>query len=329
VRYLITGGTGFVGAYVVAQLLDAGHEVTVYDIAPNTPFLSEVCGAERIAGHEVRVMSGDVSDPFSVLHAMRESGAQRVIHLAATLSGLSDRNPLRALRVNCEGTLNIFESALECGVEKVAWASTIGVFGTPGVRHDVRSDGGTHVLPNDAPHWPEGIYGACKSFNERMASNYTRNRGLNAVGLRFAFTYGYGKALTIARGTRVGFIADLIDGPALGRSARVAGGDTVFDWVYVGDAARSVVLAAEAMDTVSPGLSICGDRLTIKQVAAVVRGLVPDCDLTVEDGTWGDSLNYDGSAAEKEIGYRSEVSIEAGVAQNIADVRRHAAVTAG
>jgi nucleoside-diphosphate-sugar epimerase len=273
----------------------------------------------------LRITSGDVSDPFGVLHAMRNSGAQRVIHLAATLSGLSDQNPLRALRVNCEGTLNIFESALECGVEKVAWASTIGVFGTPGVHHDgaeTRED----VLLNDAPHWPDGIYGACKSFNERMANNYARNRGLNAVGLRFAFTYGYGKALTIPRGTRVGFIADLIDRPALGQSATVAGGDTTFDWVYVGDAARSVVLAAEAMDTVSPGLNICGERLTIKQVASVVRELVPDCDLTIEDGTWGDSLRYDGATAEKEIGYRAEVPIREGLAQNIADVRRHAEV---
>jgi nucleoside-diphosphate-sugar epimerase len=324
---MITGGTGFVGAYVVAQLLDDGHDVTIFDISPNRKFLEDVCGRHRVQSEQVHIVVGDVADPFAVLRTMADSGAERVVHLAATLSGLSDANPLRALRVNCEGTLNIFESALQCGVYKTVWASTIGVFGTPGVRH---SDVGSwdDILSNDAPHRPDGIYGACKSFNERIAANYARNRGLNAVGLRFTFTYGYGKAFTVARGTRVGFITDLIEHPALNKPAVVAGGDTVFDWLYVSDAARSVALASQTDRTTSAALSICGERHTVKDVAEIVRGLVPGCDLTLEDGTWGDSLRYDGSAAAREIGYRPIVDIKQGLARNIEDVRTHSGIGA-
>ena len=316
-RYLVTGGTGFVGAYVVAQLLEAGHTVTSFDVSPNTELLRAVCRDPE----QVHLVGGDVSDPFAVLRAVRDSGAERIVHLAATLSGLSDRNPLRALRVNCEGTVNVFEAALACDVTRVVWASTIGVFGTPGTAHE---DPAAPLIPipNDGPHHPTGIYGACKSFNERLAANYRRARGLDAVGLRYAFTYGYGKAQTVARGTRVGFMTDLIDRPALGLPATVTGGDTVFDWVHVEDAARATRLAAEAPSVHSTGLNVCGTRHTVKEVAALVRELVPGCGLTVEDGRWGDSLHYDSAAAAEQIGYRAEIGLRAGLAQTIEMVRR-------
>jgi nucleoside-diphosphate-sugar epimerase len=318
---MVTGGTGFVGAYVVDQLLDAGHSVTLYELAPETRFLEAVCGAERV-GRAVEVVVGDVTDPFGVLGTMRGSGAERVIHLAATLSGMAEENPLRAFRVNCEGTVNVFEAALLCGVERVVWASTLGVFVTPGFNHADRSLS-NQVITDDAAQRPEGILGACKSFNERLAANYSRHRGLSAVGLRYAFVYGYGKEMTVGRGTRVGFMTDLIDRPALGEPSTVIGGDTIFDWVYVGDAARSTVLASMTTGSTSPALNICGQRHTVREVAGLVRELVPNCQLEVEDGTWGDSLLYDGSFAAREIGYEPAVGIKDGLARNIEMLRRH------
>ena len=57
-RYLVTGGTGFIGAYAVRALLEAGHQVTVFDLMPNREFLADVLGAPP--GDDVRVVSGDV-----------------------------------------------------------------------------------------------------------------------------------------------------------------------------------------------------------------------------------------------------------------------------
>jgi len=312
-QYLVTGGTGFIGAYVVRALLDAGHDVTLFDIAPDRQFLRDVTGVDE---GSVQIIPGDVTDPFALLRAMRECKARRVVHLAATLSGLSDQNPLRALRVNCEGTLNVFEASLACDVEKVVWASTIGVFGTPGVSGGDDTDGDAPI-DNDAAHSPVGIYGACKSFNERMAANYARNRGLRATGLRFAFTYGYGKALTIARGTRVGFMADLIDKPALGQASVVSYGDAVMDWVYASDAARAVLLASETPETKSVALNVCGERRSVRDVAKSVQKLLPNTRLEVKSGAWGRNLNYDPSAAQRQIGYSPRVGIEDGLRLNI------------
>ena len=121
-RYLVTGGTGFIGAYAVRALLEAGHQVTVFDLMPNREFLADVLGAPP--GDDVRVVGGDVTDLAFVLRTMHEAQAQRVVHLAATLSISSEVNPLRTLKVNCEGTINVFEAALALGVTKAVMAMT-------------------------------------------------------------------------------------------------------------------------------------------------------------------------------------------------------------
>src|SRR5499433_3503272 len=126
-RYLVTGGTGFIGAYAVRALLEAGHQVAVLDLMPNREFLADVLGAPP--GQDMRVVSGDVTDMPLILRTMHEAQAERVVHLAATLSISSEANPLRTLKVNCEGTINVFEAALALGVSKVVWASSVAVFG--------------------------------------------------------------------------------------------------------------------------------------------------------------------------------------------------------
>jgi UDP-glucose 4-epimerase len=314
-KYLVTGGTGFIGAHAVRALAAAGHEVTLFDIAPNREFLRFVLGGDH---PQVNVAVGDVSDAFSVLHAMRDCGAERVVHLAALLSLRSDQNPMRALRVNCEGTLNIFEAALACNVSKVVWASSIGVFGTAGIaRSGDQAEDSAIYLENDAPHRPHGVYGICKSFSERMANFYARHRGLNAIGLRFANTYGYGKNLTLERGTRVGFMLDLIDRPALDQASVVEHGDAVMDWVYVGDAARAVLLASETAQTRAVAVNVCGERRAVRDVAAVMRELMPNARIDVKAGRWGDDLHYDEQVAKTEIGYAPVHSLHAGLRLNI------------
>jgi len=310
-RYLVTGGTGFIGAYAVRALLEAGHQVTVFDLMPNREFLADVLGAPP--GDDVRVVGGDVTDLAFVLRTLHEAQAQRVVHLAATLSISSEMHPLRTLKVNCEGTINVFEAALALGVTKVVWASSVAVFGGAGR--------GDELIANNAHHAPLGLYGAVKSMNESLGRHYKRQRGLDNVGLRFTAVYGYGKALTIPRGTGVDYITELLEKPAAGEPGAISNGDDAPDWLYAEDVARAIRLASEAPPCAEAGLTICGDARSMQEAVAYVRQLLPQASIRVTPGRQSGRMRYDPSTTEAAIGYSRQFSMEEGFRRTINMVR--------
>ena len=311
-NYLVTGGTGFVGAYAVKAVVEAGHRVTVFDLMPNREYLADVLDGPAVDA--VQLISGDVTDLPAVLRAMKSAEAQRVVHLAATLSVSSEVNPLRTLKVNCEGTVNVFEAALALGVSKVVWASSVAVFGISGEREG--------FIENNAHHEPTGLYGAVKSFNESLGMHYKNRRGLDNIGLRFTVAYGYGKSLTVARGTGADFVTELLEKPAIGEPGVIRNGDDTPDFLYAEDAGRALHLATEAPPCPLSGLTICGSTGSMWDAVALVRRLLPDADLRVEDGQTIGAMNYDPSVTETAIGYSPQFTLEDGFRATINAVRR-------
>ncbi len=313
-RYVVTGGTGFVGAYVVRDLLKAGHYVTVYDLAPNPGFLEDVLGEPP---RDVRIVSGDVRDLPLLLRTFREAQPERVVHLASTLGAGSELNPLRTVQVNIEGTIHVFEAALETGAEKVVWASSIAVFGPTSVRSG-------EGVANDDYHAPVRLYGACKTFLEQLTLNYRRERQLDAVGLRFAIVYGYGKAQTVDRGSRAVHLTELIEKPAMDEPAVVPYGDDVQNLVYVEDVARAVVLASQTLGTEPAGLNVGGEDVVVRDAAAIVQQLLPDADIQVQPGMRDGSAGYDLSTTKEQIGYAPAFSLREGLRRTINAMRQKA-----
>lgn len=169
---LVTGATGAVGPRVVASLLDAGYRIRTFSIDPPGKNLWPVSVETRI---------GDITNPADVLSSMQ--GVDAVIHLAALLHIFNPPSSLRGLyeRVNVDGTAIVVKAAMEAGVRRIVFSSTIAVYG----------DSQGRILTEETPPHPNTFYGQTKHQAERIVLEARRQDGepLGTV-LRFGAIYG-------------------------------------------------------------------------------------------------------------------------------------------
>ncbi len=174
--YLVTGGTGLIGSRIVRDLVREGEQVVAYDWLPARSSLERLMSEEEI-GSMVRIVQGNVTDSPCLIRTIRENDVEKIIHTAALLTVEANADPLLAVKVNCEGAICVFEAARILGLKKVVWASTNSVFGPPEKYPE-------EYIPNDAPHHPQNIYGATKSFCEVAAAYYSDQHGADITGIR-------------------------------------------------------------------------------------------------------------------------------------------------
>jgi nucleoside-diphosphate-sugar epimerase len=306
---LVTGGTGFVGAYLAADLLDHGHRVVAYDRSTDTRTLERVGVAD-----DVTVWGGDVTDPTALARAVRETGATRVVHLAALLATAARENPRAAAEVNVVGTNTVFEVArlLPDQVERVAWASSSTAYAPP-ERY------GDRFVTEDDLVAPATLYGATKTYNERQAWVYGEEYGVSHVALRPTVAYGpYRETGGSA------FLSKLVERPALGDPVEVGYGDQLVDWQYVRDVARAFRLAAFTPDDdLSRRVyNVRGELATVREAAETVERIVPGADVTVTDeGDLGWTQRLDITKAREDLGYEPEYGLERGFRDYVDTVR--------
>ena len=296
---LVTGGTGFIGSYVARDLLDHGHDVVAYDRSTDTRIL------DKVGADDVTVRRGDVTDPTDVAHAVRETGATHIVHLAALLTTTAQEHPRAAMTVNIAGTTNVFEAArlFSEQVERVAWASSAAAYAPP-TRY-----GDRFVVEDDLVS-PDTLYGATKAYNEHQARVYREEFDVSEVALRPTVAYGpYRETGGSA------FLANIVEKPALGEPFAVEYGDQVIDWQHVRDIAQAFRRAAFTPDAdLSQRVyNVRGELATIREAAEAVREILPDADLTVsDDGQLPWTQRLDMTAAQEDLGYEPEYGLEAG-----------------
>lgn len=308
---LVTGGTGFLGSYVAAELLDHGHNVIAYDLSTDDRILSKLGIAD-----EVTIRRGDVSESTDVIRAIRESGATRVIHLAALLTTTARENPRTALDVNVLGTNNVLEAAriLNDQVDRVAWASSAAVYAPP-PNYD-----GEYVDERELIY-PDTLYGATKAYNEHQARVYHEDYSVDHVALRPTVAYGpYRETGGSA------FLAKIVEKPALGEPFSVEYGDQVIDWQHAADIAQAFRKAAFVpSDRLSQRVyNVRGELATIREAAETVQAILPDAELTVSDeGELPWTQNLDMTAAQADLGYEVEYTLERGFRSYINTLRKN------
>ncbi len=241
IRWLITGGCGFIGRNLIKQLFSDGcHTIRVLDnLSVGTGSdLEKVCKVVEFDNnkHELAAVShfspvellvGDIRDPAVCLVASRKVDV--IVHLAAcTGVAPSVENPRYDMEVNVMGTLNILEAARENGVKRFVFASSGAPVGEckPPIHEEL------------APH-PVSPYGASKLSGEGYCSAYYRSFGIDTVCLRFGNVYGP------LSGHKASVVAWFIKQAIQGKTLKIYGdGQQTRDFIYIDDLIRAIQIAA-------------------------------------------------------------------------------------
>jgi nucleoside-diphosphate-sugar epimerase len=173
-RYLVTGGAGFIGSNTVDELVRRGHSVVVLDdlSAGKEENLAEV-------RNKITFIKGSITDIEVIRKAIFE--AEFVIHLAARTSvPRSMKDPVETNRINIDGTLNVLVAARDARVKRVVFAASSSAYGE------------TPTLPKteDMPPMPISPYGVTKYVGELYAQTFGRCFGLENVCLRYFNIFG-------------------------------------------------------------------------------------------------------------------------------------------
>ena len=171
-KYLITGGAGFIGSHIARALLNQGAEVRILDNFSSGK-------RENLKGLDVEIIEGDLRDISRVTEAVRGMGI--VFHEAAFVSvPESMEKPQECFDVNITGTSILFEAARKAGVQRVVIASSAAVYG----------DSTAMPLVEDTPLHQLSPYAVSKRVDEMYAELYTRSFGFEVAALRYFNVYG-------------------------------------------------------------------------------------------------------------------------------------------
>ncbi|MDP3406481.1 MAG: NAD-dependent epimerase/dehydratase family protein [Brevundimonas sp.] len=183
---IVTGAAGFVGMHVAERLLQRGETVIgVDDFNPYYEVALKDLRAARLATHPgFLMMRADIADAPAMAELVKESGARRVVHLAAQAGvRYSIENPFAYERSNLQGHLSIMEACRHGGVEHLVYASSSSVYGD-------RPLAGQGFREDDPTVTPVSLYAATKRSCELMSQSYATLYGFPQSGLRFFTVYG-------------------------------------------------------------------------------------------------------------------------------------------
>ena len=228
---LVTGGTGLVGIYAVAMLLEKGERPVVYDVKLNDRLLQAV-GVDLKA---VSLVQGDILDLPGLRTVIQENDIDRVIHLAASMGEEVQRQPYTGARLNVLGTMNVLEAARLEGISRV-------VYGSSGSVYLGSLNKETKKIDETIPLNPPSLYAATKASSELLGRSYAQGFGFEFVCVRYVGGL-YGPSPVSLKSTREQAIGAMVRAAIKGQAASIQWPYGPSELVYGKDAAKGTVLA--------------------------------------------------------------------------------------
>lgn len=231
-RILVIGGAGFIGSFVISELLKEDvAEVVVYDnfARGKREYLTNQLKDSRCS---VFPFGGDVRD-IDILDAAM-NGMDAVVCLAAMWLLHCKDYPRTAFEVNIAGTFNVLEACVRNGIKKLVWSSSASVYG----------DAVELPMTESHPFNNRNFYGATKIAGEAMCKAFNDRYGIPIVGLRYMNVYGPHQDQTAAY---TGVVPIMLNKIEANEPPIINGdGSQAYDFIYVEDVARCNIFALKA-----------------------------------------------------------------------------------
>jgi nucleoside-diphosphate-sugar epimerase len=300
-RYLVTGGAGFIGSNTVDELVRRGHSVVVLDdiSSGKEDNLAEI-------RNKITFIKGSITDIEVVRKAMHE--AEYVLHLAARTSvPRSVKDPIETNKINIDGTLNVLVAAKELKVKRVVFAASSSAYGE------------TATLPKVETMQPEPIspYGVTKYVGELYGQTFGRCYGLENVALRYFNIFGPRQDPgSPYSGVLAKFCTAFLEDT---QPVVFGDGEQTRDFTYVENAVQANLLACEAPNASGKVFNVgVGGRISLNEVLREL-GKITGKTLVAKyesprDGDIRDS-QADISQARGILGYEPQVTFEEGLAR--------------
>lgn len=305
-RILVIGGAGFIGSFVVSELLKEDvAEVVIYDnfARGKKEYLAESLKDDRCS---IFPIGGDIREIDILNNAMK--GKDYVFCLAAMWLLHCKDYPRTAFDVNIAGTFNVLEACVNNNIKKLVWSSSASVYG----------DAVEVPMKENHPFNNKNFYGASKIAGEAMATAFNDRYGLEVIGLRYMNVYGPHQDQTAAYTGVIPIMLNKIDA----NETPIINGDgsQAYDFIYVEDVARCNVDAMKS--DVKHGFYNVGTEVqtSIGQLCdTILRLKKSDLKVTYKPYSADDARslvqNRIGSKekAENEIGFKYKYTLEEGL----------------
>jgi nucleoside-diphosphate-sugar epimerase len=294
---------GCIGAWTLYHLVRRGERALSFDLSDNRSRLDLLL--DRDQQEAIVFVKGDLTAYDQVADAIARHGVTHVVHLAALQVPFCRAHPVLGAQVNVVGTVNVFEAARQNGLKHLAHASSIAVYGTP----DEYPPG---LIAPDAPPKPHTLYGVYKVAGEGIAHVYWLENGISSTALRPYTVYGVGRDQGLTSDPTKAMLA-----AAAGRPFHIGFSGTMqFQWAS--DVAQQFIDAAHMPQDGARSFNLGGVPTTVDEVAALIRRVKPEAQITVEPKPLPFPNGFDDAPLRAQTGTVYETPLETGIRETIA-----------
>jgi len=323
-KFLVTGGTGFIGVSVVANLLAREIPVVVADISIDAEAVEKL-RRENSPAVAVDYLTLDVADAGQLGSAFQKHpDITHCIHLAYLMSAEVEADPCRGAQVNVLGMTHLFEAALRRRLKRLIFTSSETVYGASQQPYGDSS----HAIREEEYCGPQHhffTYGVMKLLNEFVAGKYVQEHGISIACTRPPVVFGHGRK----RGS-VLWAEQFMSLPAVGKPVTLPfPAETRDCWLYKDDCAEQLVRLALKPEIAHLAYNNGGESVTAAELAERIRQWLPEAEIHFEASKPPTPLvdNTDGSRLAAEIGFRPQPLVE-GVRRHINQARAEAGLEA-